>query len=488
MGLVRSWRGKLIGVMTVLVILTEGTAPKSLAKDLTSVLARGMEVNALTFNPNVAAQIAPALSGAVGQAVTQQVPFSSVSPAFTYRYNTAVDIWERATAVAGPLFSERAQTLGKGRLNFGIGYLYSDVQTLNGNSLDELVNPVNLPSIIPEFQQTNLTDANLIYAPAGLVNDVIRLDLRAHIFLPTLRYGLTDDWDIGLSVPILRTSLRVRTDARFVVETPDFSDPKFGGGFVFLPDADGNPDLRRGAIVDPNLNISTDISGLLRLRFVRSQRRTLRLAQSSGSATGIGDIILRSKYRVWSTGLGGVAWGLNLQLPSGDEDNFHGSGETHVTTFLYTSHVLWEQFEPHVNIGIDFNTADINRSSVVYAIGAAFQLHSQLGFGIDFIGRSEFAGLQVKRPRGSVIRNFPLSADPDACTREQPCFLDNAQPEVASFFFPESIKRNDIVDFSFGFRYILKEGGSVFFGGVVPLNDDGFRADFLPSGGIEYTF
>lgn len=28
----------------------------------------------------------------------------------------------------------------------------------------------------------------------------------------------------------------------------------------------------------------------------------------------------------------------------------------------------------------------------------------------------------------------------------------------------------------------------VFFGGIVPLNDDGFRADFIPSGGVEYTF
>lgn len=479
---------KMSGVMVVLVGLTLGVVSQSLAKDLTDVLARGLGVNALTFNPNVAAQIAPALTSAVGQAVTQQFPFSSVSPAFTYRYNAAVDIWERATVVAGPLFSERAQTLGKGQINFGIGYSYSDFQNLNGNSLDELVNPVNLPSVIPEFQRTDLTNANLIYAPAGLVNDIIRLDLRAHILMPTVRYGLTDDWEVGLSVPILQTFLRARTDARFVVETPDFADPAFGGGFVFLPDAGGNPDLSRGAIVDPNLNISTDISGLLRLRFVKSQRRSLRLTQSSGSATGIGDIILRSKYRVWGTDLGGVAWGLNLQLPSGDEDNFHGTGEAHVSTFVYASHVLWERVEPHVNIGVDFSTADIDRSSVLYAIGTTLQIQSQLGFGVDFIGRSEFAGLQVKKPTDSVIRNFPLSADPDACTREQPCFLDNAQPQVASFFFPESLKRNDIVDFSFGLRYILKGGGSVFFGGVVPLNNDGFRADLIPSGGVEYTF
>jgi hypothetical protein len=53
---------------------------------------------------------------------------------------------------------------------------------------------------------------------------------------------------------------------------------------------------------------------------------------------------------------------------------------------------------------------------------------------------------------------------------------------------PIKIQRNDIANFTFGLRYALGTAGSVFFGGVVPLNDDGFRADFIPSGGIEYTF
>jgi hypothetical protein len=59
---------------------------------------------------------------------------------------------------------------------------------------------------------------------------------------------------------------------------------------------------------------------------------------------------------------------------------------------------------------------------------------------------------------------------------------------VSSFIFPEPIKRNDTIDFSFGLRYVLGSSGSIFFGGIIPLNDDSFRADFIPSGGLEYTF
>ena len=463
------------------------------AKDLSGVLARGLGVAALSFTPDVAAQIAPALSGAVGQAVTRQFPFSSVSPAFTYRYSPAVDIWERATSVPGPLFSERALTLGKGKFNFGIGYAYSHFQDLNGTSLHMLLNPVNIPTVIDEFQQTNFQSngQNLLYAPAGIVNDVIRMDLQAHVFMPTFRYGVTDSWDIGLSIPVLHTSLRVRTVAQFVVETPsNFADPTFGGGFLFAQDGQGNPivSLDQGIFLNPDRSTSRAPLGL---RFAKSQRAPLRLQKSSGSATGVGDIILRSKYLLWGTELGGVAWGLNLQLPSGAEDNFHGTGETHLSTFVYASQVLWDRFEPHLNIGVDCNTGDVERSSVLYAVGATLKIGRQLGLAVDFIGRNEFSRLRVQTPAGSVIGNFPLSADPadpDSCTAEQPCFLDDSQPRVESFFFPESFKRNDIYDFTFGFRYVLGVSGSVFIGGVIPLNDDGFRADFVPSGGVEYTF
>jgi hypothetical protein len=79
--------------------------PPGSARELTGVLRKGLSVRTLTFTPQAAAAIAPAISGAVAQAVTQQFPLTSVSPAFTYRYNPAPSAFDRTTGVLGPLFT-----------------------------------------------------------------------------------------------------------------------------------------------------------------------------------------------------------------------------------------------------------------------------------------------------------------------------------------------------------------------------------------------
>lgn len=468
----------------------------SAAKDLTEVLSQGISVNALTFNPGVANAIAPGIASGVAQAVTQEFPQAAVSPAFTFRYNPTLTVYERATMVPGPLFSERAMTLGRGQLNFSVGYSFIDFQELNGTSLDHLRNPVLITTPVGTAQPTNLLAPNgrtFLYFPAALSTDVIRMDLEAHVITPTVRFGVTDRWDIGIAVPIVRTSLKVRTDAVYQVKTPEnFADSTFGGGFVFEQDAAGNPVFTRGAFLNPDRTIPVpgDTQGRsgLRLRFAQTQRSANRLAKASGNATGVGDITFRSKYHFWGDEKGGATWGLNLQLPSGQEENFHGTGDTHVATFLYLSRVLQERFEPHLNLGVDLNTGDIDRSSFLYAVGATVLIWPNLGAMVDILGRSEFEGLTFHRPSGSVISNFPLDRAPGTCTPQNPCRLDDTQRRVSSFFFPETFKRNDIVDFTFGLRYALGTSGSVFFGGIVPLNNDGVRADFIPSGGLEYTF
>ena len=223
------------------------------------------------------------------------------------------------------------------------------------------------------------------------------------------------------------------------------------------------------------------------LPFIKSQRSSTLLSRAADSATGVGDITLRTKYHFWRDELGGAAFGLNLQLPSGEVKDFHGTDETHVSTFLYYSQVFWERFEPRFNIGVDFNADDVDRSSFLWSMGGTLLLGTQLGLIVDFIGRSEFGRFPAHIPPEGIFRGGRvLDRAPDECTIEQPCFTD---PGTVSFpFFPERIERNDKIDFSFGLRYAIGTSGTLFFGGIIPLNDDGLRADFIPSGGIEYAF
>ncbi len=99
--------------------LSLGILSRSEARDLTDVLGRGYPpILGGSSDPTASLEaVAPAFSEAVAQAVTQEVPLASVAPAFSYRYNPTLSIFERSSSVPGPLFSERALTLGKGQWN-----------------------------------------------------------------------------------------------------------------------------------------------------------------------------------------------------------------------------------------------------------------------------------------------------------------------------------------------------------------------------------
>ena len=249
---------------TVFIMLLLGGPSHAEARDLVDVLGDGVNGFGLTFGTDVTS-VAPAISGAVGQAVTQQFPFTSVSPAFTYRLDPTLNIFVPKSSVPGPLFSERAFTLGRGQLNFGIGYSFIDFSQLNGRSLHNLVNPVLAIQLDGPFQaisQTGPNGQNLLFTPVSLVNDVIRMKLQAHVIVPTLRYGITDNWDVGISIPILHTSLKVRTDAKSVVSTSTNPTDSTFGGAVVGQDANGNPDTTIfSQFVDPQLMGLTQPSG-----------------------------------------------------------------------------------------------------------------------------------------------------------------------------------------------------------------------------------
>jgi hypothetical protein len=355
---------------------------------------------------------------------------------------------------------------------------------LNGTDLDNIRSPALLGEVddegIPVGQPppgvelgageelfTSLTSLSLIRT---------QIDLQAHVISPTLRYGLTNNWEVSLSIPIVNTSLRVRNETVRVVDL----DPA-SARFLFTTDTQGN--FRPLGFFDPDGNPVSDES----LPFIRSQRPSESLSRAAGSATGVGDITLRSKYHLYRSELGGAALGLKLQLPSGEVRDFHGTDETHLSTFWYFSEVLWERFEPRFSVGVDFNTDDVDRSSFLYTAGGTLLIGTKLGLVVDFIGRSEFGRFPARIPPEGIFPGATLNRVPETCTAEQPCFIDPDRA-VPFPFFPEKIKRNDIADFAFGLRYVLGTSGTIFLGGIVPINDDGLRADFIPSGGIEYTF
>jgi len=465
------------------------------AKDLTDVLVQGFSFE--IFGENITtdetraagSKFAAGLSSSVAPAVTQQFPLASVAPAFTYRYNPAVRLYEPQTLVPGPLFSERALTIGGRQFNFSVGYSFIDFDELNGTDLDNIRSPALLTENITDPAETVMAerpDGRGLARRGPIVVSQFRsrLDLQAHVIVPTLRYGITPYWDVSLTIPIVNTFLRMQTGLVRVLDT----DAR-----VFIaPDAQGK--LKTLEVIDSKGNCFCHTLDL-DVRFIKSRRLPTALRRTAGSATGVGDIALRTKYHLWRTETGGAALGLNLQLPTGEVRNFHGTDETHLSTLLYLSQVFGDRFEPHLNVGVDFNADDVDRSSFLYAIGGTLLVGRKLGLMVDFIGRSEFGRfpihVEVKRLFQTVV--LPPGKGPNTCTAAQPCVLRGGTGFLVKEnvrFFPPPVKigRSDIVNFTFGLRYALGTSGSIFFGGVLPLNEDGLRSNFIPAGGVEYTF
>lgn len=469
-----------------------GILPESEAKDLTVVLQQGLTLDFPAFRLNTrdfASHISPAFASAIAQAVTYQLPLVSLAPAFAPRYDPSLHLYEQVLEVPGPLFSERALTLGKGRLNFSVGYSYVDFSELNGTSLHDLASPALFLDPSPK-EAVSTGGGGFFLAPAVLSKLHTRLDLNAHIVAPTFRYGITRKWEVGLTIPVLNTFLRIReTSVPAVVVDPNsrigYAYNRGPGGQFF---GEGLASLTSSGFFKFTCAKAQEalVQCLGKQLFVKSRASTRSLGKATGSATGVGDIILRSKYHFWRTATGGAALGMSLQLPSGEKRNFQGTGETHVRPALYLSQIFVERIEPHLNLGVDFNANDIERSSFFYATGVSTLLWRQLGLIIDVIGQSEFKrailpGTQMQPSLPGLV----IDRGPGTCTLESPC---RAAATVPVFVLREKIKRNDIVDLTFGLRYALGHSGSVFFGGIIPLNADGFRADFIPSTGVEYTF
>src|SRR5262245_46586567 len=57
------------------------------------------------------------LGKVIGSQVANQIPALSTSAGYTYEWNPELEVLERSAKTFGPLFSERAVTVGRGKFN-----------------------------------------------------------------------------------------------------------------------------------------------------------------------------------------------------------------------------------------------------------------------------------------------------------------------------------------------------------------------------------
>lgn len=444
-----------IGLTGLAIGLTGSAEAKSLRSSLIPGSLAGNEVITGALQP---------LAGAIGSQVANQIPALSTSAGYTYKWNPELEVLERSAKTFGPLFSERAVTLGRNKFNLNVSYTYIKFNEFNGKNLDKLVNQTET-AFVPETGTTEYfglfrpyTDPDGVERQAG-DRVIVDLDLEAQLFDFSFTYGVLDNLDVNIDIPVLRTYLRssvqqtlpdprcvgignVGCDTALTLGGPNSVDGQ-GGFFVFPPES------------------------------------------SREDSLGIGDIHLRTKYAAPFTNPFRMAGLLDLALPTGDAADFQGTGDTRLGTTLIASRDLGSMFEIHSQGGVDFNINDVDRSQARYAAGVTAQVASFMALTVDFLGRSEF-GAQgrikntgrlpaVRKIDGVDTLTQPLDElDANENFKGRPIFVD--------------IKRNDVLDLAVGGRFAIGDRSMILANFLIPLNEDGLRSEFIPTISVETNF
>jgi hypothetical protein len=355
------------------------------------------------------------------------VPFPSPASGYTYSFDESLGVFTRSTQSFGPILSERAETIGKGKFTFGFAWQRFKFDDIEG---------VDLGSVPAVFTHDGFEQGG---GRADVVNSVN--DIRADFsrFIAFFTYGIGSHFDISAAIPIVDASLSATSTTQIIrVGTASNTAVHFFG--------DG-----QGGIGDT------------------------RQFRVSGSASGLGDVLLRLKGTAPRSGPTRLGFLADVRFPTGDEEDLLGSGAWGVKPLIVIS---WElgRFSPHVNVGYQWNGESLLAGDIasghkedmpdqfLYAGGADIGVHKNFTFVVDVIGQKV-----VDAPR-LVTETFTAA---DGRTFDQVGF------ERGSYY---------INDLSLGFK--VNAGGSLLldFNLLIRLDSAGLRTDFAPLVGFEYGF
>jgi Putative MetA-pathway of phenol degradation len=216
-------------------------------------------------------------------------PLGSSAGGFSWTFDPALGTFSRVSPSFGPVFSERALTIGRRRLNVGINYQRATFDSIEGSDLrdGDIKYYLGVQDVIPNFDIFFEDSLDL-----RLTSDTVGL---------FATYGITDRLDLGIAVPIM--------------------------------------DLHLDATLTSRIGTSAGVN---------DDNPTIYAA--GGSARGIGDIVLRAKYAFLKRQGGGLAAGVDWRLPTGDEEELLGIAGAQGKFYVAASSAHG-RVSPHFNAG-----------------------------------------------------------------------------------------------------------------------------------------
>jgi hypothetical protein len=385
------------------------------------------------------------------------VPLGSSTGGFTYSFNEQSGIYTRNTQSFGPAFTERAATIGRQKFSLGANFQHTSFDTFGGQNLRDGSISFYLPH----------TDCCSAAAPvpspqnpgfeSDLVEAVLTLKATTDTFAVFANYGVTDRFDVGVAIPITHVSLDANVKARI---------------------------LRLS---------STD--NVLVHTFVQGQNVTENNFPDSGSATGIGDLVVRTKYNFLQATNTWLSLGVDVRLPSGDEENLLGLGTTQGKFFLIASSDN-DRISPHVNVGFtvsgegkpetqyQFEPLGVS-DEFNYAGGLEIVAHPKVTILADFLGRTLFDAGDIELE----TKTFPFRMGAGAAGTA-PLMTSSTNPATGQPYEQLALREGNLSLLlgSAGVKVNVATNLLINANVLFPLTDAGLRDHFTFAFGFDYAF
>jgi hypothetical protein len=306
----------------------------------------GVSPGAFNHSAHFASESLTKLSD-LNQQVATSVNLSSITPSIpSFTFDVLQGMPSDTETSLGPVFGERAETIGQGKFNFSASFTHVHYTELNGQSLDNIPILLNHEEAPPCLTPTSLPFCTFLEDKV-LLN--IKLDITRDVFAAYATYGITDRWDVSIVVPVVDQTARASSVATIINNSHTN---------VHVFDAQHPP---------------TSFTG--------------------GEAAGLGDVIIRTKYNVYrgSDLAPDVSVIGQLSVPTGNKADLLGSGSTDVLGGVVLSKQIG-RFNPHLDLGYQVAAGGYDRDNFQYAIGADVAVLSNVTVGGDFIGREYVGG------------------------------------------------------------------------------------------------
>lgn len=294
---------------------------------LVAALLAGMPARAGTFADQFRTPLERSIANTLAASIGRSLPVITASAGFSYRFHPETDTFERETSILGQLFLEWAEPLGRRTLNVSLSYQRVKLDTLDGKDLDAL-SDTQLPFLDP-------TTGIRFRIPH------LRIFLDTEQATTSVTYGVTDDADINVTVPVV------------------YSNFQFDGSIK-------------------EVGISTPLT-----------------IEHGGTALGVGDIFVRGKYRVVNLDSISGALGMVLRIPTGEKGDFQGTGSVEISPLVYVSSAAlpvgrFLALHLYLNAGVDFVTDDVDSSEARWGVGLDCAVLDRLTAAVAVLGRHPF--------------------------------------------------------------------------------------------------